>query len=86
MEEQEGVHTNSSMQGLVKERRYREFLSRFWALNQQDGFPLRIREFDQVMGMIAGGQRLLQNEMNLPYAILSVDSVLFKPATLEAFT
>ena len=62
------------MQGLVKERRYREFLSRFWALNQQDGFPLRIREFDQVMGMIAGGQRLLQNEMNRPYAILSVDS------------
>jgi len=74
VEEQEGVHTKSSMQGLVKERRYREFLSRFWALNQQDGFPLRIREFDQVMGMIAGGQRLLQNEMNRPYAILSVDS------------
>ena len=74
VEEQEGVHTNSSMQGLAKERRYREFLSRFWALNQQDGFPLRIREFDQVMGMIAGGQRLLQNEMNRPYAILSVDA------------
>lgn len=74
VEEQEGVHTNSSMQGLAKEGRYREFLSRFWALNQQDGFPLRIREFDQVMGMIAGGQRLLQNEMNRPYAILSVDA------------
>ena len=74
VEEQEGVHTNSSMQGLAKERRYREFLSRFWALNQKDGFPLRIREFDQVMGMIAGGQRLLQNEMNRPYAILSVDA------------
>ena len=74
VEEQEGVHTNSSMQGLAKERRYREFLSRLWALNQQDGFPLRIREFDQVMGMIAGGQRLLQNEMNRPYAILSVDA------------
>ncbi|MAB55905.1 MAG: hypothetical protein CMN93_08525, partial [Synechococcus sp. CPC35] len=38
-----------------------------WSLRQalpsKDGFPLQVREFDQVMGMIAGGQRLLQNEM-----------------------
>lgn len=74
VEEQEGVHTSSSMQGLLKERLYRNFLSRFWACNEKDGFPIQVREFDQVMGMIAGGQRLLQNEMNRPYAILSVDA------------
>ena len=74
VEEQEGVHTSSSMQGLLKERLYRDFLSRFWACNEKDGFPIQVREFDQVMGMIAGGQRLLQNEMNRPYAILSVDA------------
>ena len=74
VEEQEGVNTSSSMQGLLKERLYRDFLSRFWACNEKDGFPIQVREFDQVMGMIAGGQRLLQNEMNRPYAILSVDA------------
>ena len=74
VEEQEGVHTSSSMQGLLKEKLYRDFLSRFWACNEKDGFPIQVREFDQVMGMIAGGQRLLQNEMNRPYAILSVDA------------
>ena len=74
VEEQEGMNTSSSMQGVVKEQRYREFLSRFWACNERDGFPLQVREFNQVMDMIAGGQRLLQNEMNRPYAILSVDA------------
>ena len=74
VEEQEGMNTSSSMQGAVKELRYREFLSHFWACNERDGFPLQVREFNQVMDMIAGGQRLLQNEMNRPYAILSVDA------------
>ena len=74
VEEQEGMNTSSSMQGAVKEQRYREFLSHFWACNERDGFPLQVREFNQVMDMIAGGQRLLQNEMNRPYAILSVDA------------
>jgi uncharacterized protein len=74
VEEQEGVHTQSSMQGQSREKQYRSFLSHFWDCNRRDGFPIHLREFDQVLGMIQGEQRLLQNEMNRPYAILSVDA------------
>ena len=74
VEEQEGVNLSSSMQGEEKEQRYKAFLAKFWACNQRDGFPVKVREFEQVMGMIAGGQRLRQNEMNRPYSILSVDA------------
>ena len=43
VEEQEGVHTSSSMQGSAQEERYRQFLSRFWELSEADGHPLMLR-------------------------------------------
>ena len=90
VEEQEGVNSQSSMQGLDREKQYHNFLKSFWNYNQKDGFPIRLREFDQVMEMIAGGQRLLQNEMNRPYSILSVDSAgnfsTFDPELLSVET
>ena len=74
VEEQEGVNTRSSMQGLQREMQYRAFLRRFWECNQRDGFPIQLQEFSQVLEMIDCGQRLSQNEMNRPYSILSVDA------------
>ncbi|WP_398329902.1 cyclophane-forming radical SAM/SPASM peptide maturase GrrM/OscB [Vulcanococcus sp.] len=73
VEEQEGVHTSSSMQGLEQEERYRQFLSRFWQLSEADGHPLVLREFQQVIDLIQRNRRLNQNELNRPYSILSVD-------------
>ncbi|MEJ6586395.1 MAG: cyclophane-forming radical SAM/SPASM peptide maturase GrrM/OscB, partial [Synechococcus sp. ChBW.bin.23] len=59
VEEQEGVNASSSMQGLSREKQYHNFLKCFWECNQRDGFPIRLREFDQITEMMAGGQRLL---------------------------
>jgi len=90
VEEQEGVHVTSSMQGLLRERQYREFLRRFWVCNRRDGFPIELREFQQVLEMMHGGQRLRQNEMNRPYSILSVDAAghfsTFDPELLSVAT
>jgi uncharacterized protein len=73
VEEQEGVHTSSSMQGREREGQYRAFLEQFWRLSEADGHPLRLREFEQVIGLIQREQRLNQNELNRPFCILSVD-------------
>jgi len=73
VEEQEGVHTSSSMQGREQEERYRQFLTRFWQLSEADGHPLVLREFQQVIDLIQRNRRLNQNELNRPYSILSVD-------------
>ena len=90
VEEQEGVNVRSSMQGWTRETQYRDFLRRFWQCNQRDGFPIRLREFNQVLEMIEGGQRLRQNEMNRPYSILSVDAAgnfsTFDPELLSVDT
>ena len=73
VEEQEGIHTSSSMQGSEMEAKYRTFLHAFWSLSEQDGYPVILREFDQVISLIQGNQRMTQNELNRPFSILSVD-------------
>ena len=73
VEEQEGVHTSSSMQGLEREDQYRQFLRTFWQLSEADGHPVVLREFQQVIHLIQRNQRLNQNELNRPFSILSVD-------------
>jgi uncharacterized protein len=73
VEEQEGINTTSSMQGREREEQYRQFLRAFWRLSEQDGFPVVLREFDQVIGLIQENQRMTQNELNRPFSILSVD-------------
>ena len=72
-EEQEGEHTSSSMQGFEREEQYRQFLQTIWQLSEQDGFPVVLREFDQVISLIRENRQLNQNELNRPYSILSVD-------------
>ena len=74
VEEQEGINTSSSMQGLEMETKYRDFLRMFWRLSEQDGYPVVLREFKQVISLIQGDQRMTQNELNRPFSILSVDS------------
>jgi uncharacterized protein len=73
VEEQEGVHTSSSMQGSEREQQYRQFLDTFWQLSEADGHPVQLREFEQVIALIQRNQRLNQNELNRPFSILSVD-------------
>ena len=73
VEEQEGINTSSSMQGSEMEAKYRTFLHAFWSLSEQDGYPVILREFDQVISLIQGNQRMTQNELNRPFSILSVD-------------
>ena len=75
VEEQEGIHTSSSMQGQDREEQYRHFLRTFWDLSEQDGFPVILREFDQVIGLIQDQRRMQQNELNRPFSILSVDAL-----------
>ena len=72
VEEQEGCHAESSMQGLRREAQYRAFLQRFWQLSEADGHPLALREFDELIDLIASGRRLRENQLNRPMAILNV--------------
>ena len=73
VEEQEGINTSSSMQGSAMEEKYRDFLRAFWRLSEQDGYPVVLREFEQVISLIQGNARMTQNELNRPFSILSVD-------------
>ena len=73
VEEQEGLNTSSSMQGSAMEEKYRDFLRAFWRLSEQDGYPVVLREFEQVISLIQGNARMTQNELNRPFSILSVD-------------
>ena len=54
VEEQEGSNTSSSMQGSAMEEKYRDFLRAFWRLSEQDGYPVVLREFEQVISLIQG--------------------------------
>ena len=73
VEEQEGINISSSMQGSAMEEKYRDFLRAFWRLSEQDGYPVVLREFEQVISLIQGNARMTQNELNRPFSILSVD-------------
>ena len=57
------------------EEKYRDFLRAFWRLSEQDGYPVVLREFEQVISLIQGNARMTQNELNRPFSILSVDWV-----------
>ena len=62
-----------SMQGSAMEEKYRDFLRAFWRLSEQDGYPVVLREFEQVISLIQGNARMTQNDLNRPFSILSVD-------------
>ena len=74
VEEKEGINTSSSMAGSNMEAKYKDFLRTFWRLSEQDGYPVVLREFEQVISLIQDDQRMTQNELNRPFSILSVDA------------
>jgi uncharacterized protein len=62
------------MAGSIMEAKYKDFLRTFWRLSEQDGYPVVLREFEQVISLIQGDRRMTQNELNRPFSILSVDA------------
>ena len=73
MEETEGVNDASSLQGQDIERRYSQFIERFWELTTQSDTKLRVREFETLGSMIYTEERLKDTDMNRPFVILNVD-------------
>jgi len=55
VEETEGVHTSSSLQGVGIEERYRAFMQRMFTLTKEAGGAIRVREFDWARDAICGG-------------------------------
>ena len=62
------------MAGSIMEAKYKYFLRTFWRLSEQDGYPVVLREFEQVISLIQGDRRMKQNELNRPFSILSDDA------------
>jgi uncharacterized protein len=74
IEEIEGPHRQSSLTAPGAERRFRQFLSRFYDLTSRPGSHLRVREFDSMLGAILhGGATPPRTHETAPFAILSVD-------------
>ena len=73
MEETEGVNNSSSLQGKEIERRYRQFIARFWELTVQSKPELRVREFENLVSLIYTEERLNGTDMNQPFVILNFD-------------
>jgi len=74
VEEIEGPHQRSTLSAPDGERRFREFLSRFYDLAVRGRVPLRVREFDSAVAAILAADRdppRLQE--TAPLAIVSVD-------------
>jgi uncharacterized protein len=74
VEEIEGPHRNSSLQGKEVYGEYVEFMSRFYDYVQASDEPFAIRKFDSVLGSIFRGERRrgLPHQI-VPMAIISVD-------------
>jgi uncharacterized protein len=78
MEETEGVNGHSSLERSPADRtgleeRYQRFLLRFWQRTLAEPGKLRLREFDGVMSIACGPERLQHTDMNRPFAIVNVD-------------
>ncbi len=74
VEEVEGPHQRSSLEGQDIGVRYRRFLDRFYDLAATGPRPLYVREFAGAVVMIAmGGAAEVSSHENRPLAILNVD-------------
>jgi uncharacterized protein len=74
IEEIEGPHRRSSLTAPGAEARFRQFLARFYDLAVRPGSPVRVREFDSMLGaIIHGGAAPPRTQETMPFAILSVD-------------
>ncbi len=75
VEEIEGPHTNSSMQAVGMQERFREFFARFVDLAYSVDPPLEVREFETSVECILGArfQKNSRTQENKPWAIVNVD-------------
>lgn len=73
MEETEGIHTHSSLQGKGIETRYRAFMQRVWDLAAQAKGNLLVREFESICSLAYNNARLHNTDMNHPFRIVSID-------------
>lgn len=76
IDEEESIHTNSSMVGNNKVALYKTFLKRVHRRMKEDSKPLRIREFEGSAGMLSGWflQQPAVCTENNPLSIVSVDA------------
>jgi uncharacterized protein len=75
VEEIEGPHDSSSLEAGDAVARYREFMSRFFDLAMSTEPPLRVREFDNMVGAIlhGGDDPLPSSHETAAFAIVSID-------------
>ena len=75
VEEIEGPHQSSSLQSAGIRDRYAAFLSRFFDLAADSGWPVRVREFDTSLAAIvqSGGWNPGRTQETNPLSIISVD-------------
>ncbi|MGD1698349.1 cyclophane-forming radical SAM/SPASM peptide maturase GrrM/OscB [Dapis sp. BLCC M229] len=74
MEETEGVHQSSSLDKLGIEKRYRDFIKRFWDLTAKTEGEFKVREFESICNLIYDDERLENTDMNKPFVIVSIDN------------
>lgn len=76
VEEIEGPHTASSLQGTGTAERFRRFLTRFLTLARAADPPLQVREFETSAAALLGFSRCgpgMRTQENKPWAIVNVD-------------
>jgi uncharacterized protein len=73
MEETEGIHRSSSLNQEAVAVPYRRFIQRFWQLVAQTAGEFKLREFEEICGLIYADDRATDTEMNQPFAIVNID-------------
>lgn len=73
IEELEGENRCSTLGEAGSEVLFRRFLSRFLKRASRAGWPLRIREIDQLLAMLGAGPRAGANQQTTPFGIVNVD-------------
>lgn len=74
VEEVIGINRSSSLKGSEMEARFRNFMSEFWDLVVQKNGEFKLREFEEVCGVIYSGGRFDQNELNTPFSVINIDT------------
>jgi uncharacterized protein len=72
IEELEGVNQQSSLNGGDSEQRFRRFLKRFIRLSHNQGWPVHIRELEQLLALLIRREKLSSNEQTTPFRLLNV--------------
>ncbi|AFY61523.1 cyclophane-forming radical SAM/SPASM peptide maturase GrrM/OscB [Synechococcus sp. PCC 6312] len=72
VEEIEGAHAQSSLQGDTEEL-YLEFMETFWHLTKQTQGKLKVREFDRISECLYTQKQLSRNQLCTPFAMVNID-------------